>query len=665
MPIDPNLAFGFRPTPNVGPDFGGAIQDAQQANALIQQRQKMQSQNALRNILGQPGAIDAMGNPTPDAMARVTAVDPIMGVNLRQNMLVQQQNQTRMDMMRTDLFQKKTAMIADALAPILEEYEMQTGENAGANAKSPEQAQAQAQEATDAAISRLEQGGGLSESEKRNLPRKFDPVQFRQFFSGYEGYQNWLKNQRADHREQREENYQNRELDIRQQTADGDKWTWTNGFGPGPDGTQVPGSWRFPTKQEGEPKFFPHVTQTGKAPAPGSAGAENTAIDADIKKEHPDWSDGQVALERNKRIAANKAPAPGSAAADHVAIDADIKKQHPDWTPGQVTVERIIRTKAANSGPIEVSDEELASIGAQAATGEPLMQIVPGYREGAEALRQKARSEAIKQIRAENPGMTAEQAGQTLAMRAIEYQGGKKSVGQLDQMLGATHQAVGQLDYNVSQVKEDLKKLPSADMSPIINAIVRGEENWTGDPAYSALFFHMHAVAVESARILSGGQASVAQLHQGAMDEAKKWASVNMTPSSFDAVAASMLGEGENRIATYQTAITYMKDRTGNGGASTAPAKTDAAQKGASQSGFYTGDNPPAAYPDAKKAPDGKWYVKKDGDWWVVPSEDGAPAAQPAGGQAVAKPDDMQDGAVVEQGGKRYRKQGTNWVEVQ
>jgi hypothetical protein len=122
-------------------------------------------------------------------------------------------------------------------------------------------------------------------------------------------------------------------------------------------------------------------------------------------------------------------------------------------------------------------------------------------------------------------------------------------------MLGATKQAIGQLKYNIEQTKADMKKLTSSDLSPILNAIIRKDEEWTGDPNLSSLFYHMSATAMESARILSGGQASIAQLHQGAAEEAQKWANSNMTPRSFDSVADAMLGEGDNRIQTYEQAI--------------------------------------------------------------------------------------------------------------
>lgn len=189
-----------------------------------------------------------------------------------------------------------------------------------------------------------------------------------------------------------------------------------------------------------------------------------------------------------------------------------------------------------------------------ALSGAPLNTIVPGYGKAAAAQRTQIRDAAIKQI-SEEMGTSEEEAGMELARRQVEYAAGKVSTAQLTKMEGATRQASAQLEFNVKKAKEEMAKLPSSDLSPVINAIARGEEQWTGDPAYSGLYFFMNAVATESARLLSGGQASAAQLHQGAAEEAQKWANINMTPASFNEVAEGMLAEGKERIKTYQDAI--------------------------------------------------------------------------------------------------------------
>lgn len=215
----------------------------------------------------------------------------------------------------------------------------------------------------------------------------------------------------------------------------------------------------------------------------------------------------------------------------------------------------IARNAVAPSTP-----EERESAAAQASTGMPISQIIPGYGPSAVADRKQVRNDAIQKIIADT-GMSSADAGIELANRTIEFQSGKKSSGQLTTMLGATRQAVSQLDFNIKKTKEEMAKLPSTDLAPIINAIARGEEKWTGAPAYSSLYYYMHATAMESARILSGGQASIAQLNQGAADEAAKWASIGMTPASFNAVAKAMEDEGHYRLQTFEDAL--RKQRVG------------------------------------------------------------------------------------------------------
>lgn len=223
--------------------------------------------------------------------------------------------------------------------------------------------------------------------------------------------------------------------------------------------------------------------------------------------------------------------------------------------------ERAATDKRADGSFSDPSERE--SAGAQVASGMPISQVVPGFGVAAVKKREEARKEAIKQIQDENPGWSAIQAGNELASRTIDYTAGKKSVGQLTTMQGATRQAVDQLDFNVKKVTSAMDKLASSDLSPVINAIARGAEKWSGDPAYSELFYYMFAAGQESARILSGGQASIAQLHQGAAEEAQKWADANMTtPKAWkEGVAPAMLAEGKERLKTYERAITAQRDK--------------------------------------------------------------------------------------------------------
>jgi len=218
--------------------------------------------------------------------------------------------------------------------------------------------------------------------------------------------------------------------------------------------------------------------------------------------------------------------------------------------------EREVRLKeqkaAADAAPPKDASEGAVGM---ALSGAPLNQVSPGYGKQAAAQRAQVRDAAIAEIKKNNPNMTDIQAGQELARRQVEYTAGKSSVTQLTKMLGATRQALPQLDYNIDKATEEMKKLRSTNLAPVLNAIARGEEKWSGDPAYTGLFFYMTGVATESARIKSGGVASAAQLHVGAAEEAKQWANENLTPASWDEVAKAMKAEGRYKIDTYQQAI--------------------------------------------------------------------------------------------------------------
>jgi hypothetical protein len=236
----------------------------------------------------------------------------------------------------------------------------------------------------------------------------------------------------------------------------------------------------------------------------------------------------------------------------HQHVDDMNEKKVHDWAMEGFEQQKLnLAKQAAAAGSAPASQGAVGMV----LSGAPLNQVAPGYSKSASSQRAQLRDAAIAKIKADNPNMTDIQAGEELARRQVEYSAGKASTTQLTKMLGASRQASAQLDYNIGQVDKEMAKLGSSDISPVVNAIARGEEKWSGDPAYSGLFYSLTASATESARLLSGGQASAAQLHQGAADEAKQWANIDMTPASWKEVATQMRGEGQNKIKTYEDAI--------------------------------------------------------------------------------------------------------------
>src|SRR4029077_10443779 len=197
------------------------------------------------------------------------------------------------------------------------------------------------------------------------------------------------------------------------------------------------------------------------------------------------------------------------------------------------------------------------------------------------------------------------QGERALLVRTSEVKALNSSISQQQKMLGATQSAVGQLDFNIDKTTQEMKKLGSTDISPVLNAIARGEEKWTGKPAYSSLFFYLSGAATEAARIQSGGQASAAQLHEGAAERAQKWVSINMTPASWASVSQAMKLEGLNRLKNFQDSITTMQEQLRQ------PAGADTSA---------TGNSASATHQEGEKSTSksGKPIVWHNGQWEYV-----------------------------------------------
>lgn len=283
-----------------------------------------------------------------------------------------------------------------------------------------------------------------------------------------------------------------------------------------------------------------------------------------IRESHEDW------LQNGGKMG-NSLPAMRAAVAQFRAKAAALPDTAPEKAQLMLAADRYDKAiedeQAKADTPVEQTPAQKAATAAMVASGMPLTQAVPGWGKSATAGRRQAQNDAIDLIKQQNPGIDDASAGEILANRTIEFQSGKQSEAQLTKMRGATKQAVDQLDFNIDKVKEEMAKLKSSDISPVVNAIMRGAEKWTGEPAYASLFFYMNAVANESARIQSGAQASAAQLHAGAMSEAQKWANMGLTPAMFDSVAEAMKTEGAKKLDTYNDAIEYQrKQRSGSAG---------------------------------------------------------------------------------------------------
>lgn len=86
--IDPRIALQVNPAAEAGPDMGKVMSMASMAQKFMAQRQAQGQQNALRQLLGQPGAIDPnTGFPTAQAMQGAYGIDPASAIGMQENAL--------------------------------------------------------------------------------------------------------------------------------------------------------------------------------------------------------------------------------------------------------------------------------------------------------------------------------------------------------------------------------------------------------------------------------------------------------------------------------------------------------------------------------------------------------------------------------------------------
>lgn len=288
------IALGFRPTPGLAPniDLGANIQTATNALQFQQGVQQVKNQNALKAILGQPGAVDENGNPTADAMQQVTAIDPNIGIALRQNALKSQGQQLQLSLMKSKAYQDKRSMMDDGYGEVDKIYN-----DAIKAGKNPEEAQRLA----DAELARVNEGfgqsGGYSDAEKRGFPTQYNPEKFKAFRDNSEQIRN-LTNDEAKIAERAK-------MDAREKYGGVAEVEWTDekGVQQHAPAQQDRATGQWVTADQNH-TALPAGVQPFKQPAPGSVAEMRTLVAEDVA-EDPDFKDkppGLRAMEVERRI---------------------------------------------------------------------------------------------------------------------------------------------------------------------------------------------------------------------------------------------------------------------------------------------------------------------------------------------------------------------------
>ena len=585
----PMIPLAFRPTQFPGLDLGNA---AQNAGAMMQARQmgqQMQQQNALRGILGAPGAIDpTTGSPTPETMQKVMAVSPDVGMKLHQNALVGQMNQLRMQGLTSDVAMKQRDMMYDALAPIQVSYEKNL------TTMTPEEAQRQAQEQWSTAREGLRTGGGLTPEQINRIPTNFDPVQAKNFVIGSDKWREMMKEQRDDKR-----------LEIAERNADRQ--------------ASIAGM--------GEPKNVTVVDKDGKERKTSAfwdkqrgifidAGTHQI-IDGNVREdkgsETPNWQ--PMYDSQNKDANGN----PTLYYYDAKTRQAVTANGEPYTPQGAQKV-----SAASNAGKSGLTPD---AIDRQADLYHQTGQLPAGFRNAADRtaiMNREAEKYADKSL---DPS------------RFASVKADQSSLTNLTKQKDAAQAYERSAKAEFDNVLKSIPNTPEPLNSQLLTRWVRSGEKQFGDIQVPVYQTYLISALEEYAKILMGATGAAGSTDAAraiALKMIPDGATSAQIPAIVDAIKTSI----DNRMTGYDDQISNIKGRltpqaidAGEAAAkaSTGQTKPPPAQGGEQQSSYYTGSAPPKSHPDAKQAKDGRWYIQENGNWHPLLADE--PAAQPAQSQ--------------------------------
>lgn len=193
--VQANIPLQINPQAQAGPNIGAVIGEANGLLQFQQMQQQMQKANALQNILGRPGAVDAMGQPTPETMNQVMGVDVNAGMKLRQNALAQQEQALRTEGFKSKAFRDQMGLVGDLLSPILAGYDEDLK-----NGVPVAQATQNAQKATQEAYQRAKTSGAFAPAQLDRFPQGFDPIKMRAMVGGADNFLQITKEQSTERR---------------------------------------------------------------------------------------------------------------------------------------------------------------------------------------------------------------------------------------------------------------------------------------------------------------------------------------------------------------------------------------------------------------------------------------------------------------------------------
>jgi hypothetical protein len=604
MALDPNIILHTQPT-----DFGisydnmlktGGDMVALQADKLklqqmpqqfanqnaltgIQVRQAQQqeaSQNALRGILSQPGAIDESGNPTPQAMQQVTAVDPNLAIKLKQNVLVQQENQAKLAYMKTTNFNEVNDQIYQRYEPLLDVYK-----KAIKDGVPPEQAQKAFQDGLTTANEDLHQGGFMTPEQFGRLPTKADPVQMENYVSGSKQHMERMKYEAAA---QKEALAANRER-----------------FPDKPVEMQYTGPDNKPVSEQAV------WDRDGKQWVSLNTHRPITAPDIhEVKERTLTDGDRDVRTIGDARIAA-----------EEKATGAPLTDDRKAAIRQQARIDPKVAEATQKQDANAISDDAADLIAAETLKGDWHATVGMGRNQASMKKIAQARARLAKE-----QGIT----GADLAANTAEFAGlmaGERLLGTRGTAIGLGIAEAQQFGPMVLALSDKIKRTDYPTFNSLELAVAKG----TGGEDVIRLVDSINAYKTAYAQVLSRGGVPTDDARRRSDEVLDKAWSAGQIRATIDQLGKEMTA-AESAVPAVRNNL--YRSVTGKDRPAQADSKPDSASPaGATQlaGNFYQGDKPPADHPDAKRNDaDGRWYVQHDGNWYAVAKTEAAQSGTPA-----------------------------------
>lgn len=234
------------------------------------------------------------------------------------------------------------------------------------------------------------------------------------------------------------------------------------------------------------------------------------------------------------------------------AADAAYKKTVTERT--QTRLEKSAGEKSTvDSKRLEIAGQKVAqgagsamdreAVGAAMASGQPPRDIV-GYTAKAKEYAFSAGIDYFVKYK----GLTPAEAGVELGRVQQEYKATTSTLTAVEKRAVGIEGGIREIKNDIKTLDDNLNRVAAKGGAKILNVPLNKLREQLSSEEYSQLNLMTTQVATKYERLLNGGILSVAQLHTGAAEDAKKLLNGDMTPSQIRAIIPIMQTEMDNSL---------------------------------------------------------------------------------------------------------------------